>query len=335
MFCFSIAHRGRFPSCVIAVWIGLSSLPLVACQNQLATTESRVDPESQTYRLIIKAKNEVTLSAPGNSTIKHSKIRPGTLLKNNEVVFELDSKELTLEVEKLEYEMKKSRVKAKDDSIIKGAEASLRSASFELDQLNALQQSDSGVRIAPLELERARNSFAEAKSNLNSAISESKQAEADFEARKADRDIALIKKKDFRVTSPFSGQVIQVFREAGDYVEQGQPVATVFRMDVVEGVVNLNALDIGPESAVGKRLQVDWGDSLATADFETDCLIVRIIPKIESDGRYRAICEITNRQSSTGSWLLVPGMTFTANSPSSESTNESATQQSNPVETGQ
>lgn len=282
----------------------------ILAQDKVATNPSPLSVTDNLV-LVVKARNEVTMASKGNARISRLIFRTGDLVNEHEAVFELDPMELFLEKNKLEHEVNVAKIKSEDDSAVKASEANLRSRNFTYQQLQALQKSASGVRVAPLELERARNSAEEAKANLDSALSEARQAFEDYEARKVDQKILTQKLNDYRAKSPFSGQVLQIFRDKGDFVETGQPIATLYRMDVVEGVVNLDSKSIPPQEAIGISLAVDWGEN--RAGLETKCKITRITPKVESDGRYQAICEIKNVKGKVnGSWALIPGMTFKA-----------------------
>ena len=78
----------------------------------------------------------------------------------------------------------------------------------------------------------------------------------------------------------------------------------------------INQEQLPPESAigVGGQLTIDHDGETVTRDIS----IVRILPRLDVDGKYRAFVELDNEKSSTGNWLLLPGMvgkaTFTAKS---------------------
>jgi multidrug resistance efflux pump len=124
------------------------------------------------------------------------------------------------------------------------------------------------------------------------------------------------------VTSPLAGEVIEVLKHAGEWVNAGDPVVHVVRLDTlrVEGFVN--AAEHSPASVRDRpvRVSVTVGPG-ETAEFTGRVVFVR--PTLQAGEQYLIYADVENR-SANGQWLLQPGMlasmrietTLTVQSPS-------------------
>ena len=78
-------------------------------------------------------------------------------------------------------------------------------------------------------------------------------------------------------------------------------------MDRLSGVVLINRDQLAPEEAIGVTGELQIKNKDRTSSYKIS--IVRILPRLDVDGKYRAFVEFDNERSSTGNWRLFPGMT--------------------------
>ncbi|HZZ73973.1 MAG TPA: HlyD family efflux transporter periplasmic adaptor subunit [Pirellulales bacterium] len=112
-----------------------------------------------------------------------------------------------------------------------------------------------------------------------------------------------------QIKSPFDGIVVSINHHAGEWLQAGEPVLRVVRMDRlgVEGWVN--SAEFGPEEISNKPALIDVELARGRhAKFQGK--IVFVSPLVEAGGEYRIKAEVENRRESD-EWVLRPGYTAT------------------------
>jgi len=183
------------------------------------------------------------------------------ILKDNLLV-QLDTDRRTLEFKAKNHEFRALKIKAKNDS------------------------QGYRVRVPALEIARAESQLKEATQERLGARQEMSQFQ--FEAL-ASYDEAKLLKFDLAkssIHSKYEGIISRIEKREGEFVEAGQPIVEVYRMDRLMGVVLINHEQLPPESAIGVsgQLSVEHDGETLTRDIS----IVRILPRLDVDGKYRA-----------------------------------------------
>jgi multidrug resistance efflux pump len=108
-----------------------------------------------------------------------------------------------------------------------------------------------------------------------------------------------------KIASPVAGEVIEVNRHAGEWVNAGDPVARVIKMDElrVEGFLSTREFD--PGEVAGRHVSVEVELARGRrAQFEGQIEFVN--PLVLSGDKYRVRAVVKNRVEN-GHWLLRPG----------------------------
>ena len=152
-----------------------------------------------------------------------------------------------------------------------------------------------------LEAERARLQIDQAKHKrkVDGLTTEVKSASV----QAADEDIARRK-----VLSPLNGTVVEVIQQPGQWVNAGDPIAHVIRLDrlVVEGEVS--AAQYHPRELKGHVVRI----VVSVKDRDEVALageIVFVDPTISAKGDRRVVAHVENIQDKDGYWTLSPGET--------------------------
>ena len=257
--------------------------------------------------------DRVTVSASVDGVIKTISGRIGSPVLKDKLLVQLDTDRRTLELKAKKNEHQALKIKSENDSRAKTGEVREASARFNLKKLREVNYR---VRVPALEIARAESQVKEATQERLGARQEMSQFE--FEAR-ASYDEGQLLKFDLAkssIQSQYDGIISRVEKRVGEFVEAGQPIVEVYRMDRLMGVVLINQEQLPPESAigVGGKLSIEHDGETLTRDIS----IVRILPRLDIDGKYRAFVEMDNEKSPAGNWLLLPGMvgkaTFTPKS---------------------
>ena len=302
-FCSPLSNFSRRRSWLVLLAVTACLMPqgLCAQTNKIKTT------------MTLDLLDRVTVSSSVDGVIKKISGRIGSPILKDNLLVQLDTDRRTLEFKAKKQEFRALKIKAKNDSQAKTGEAREASARF---NLKKLQEVSYRVRVPALEIARAESQLKEATQERLGARQEMSQFQ--FEAL-ASYDEAKLLKFDLAkssIHSKYEGIISRIEKREGEFVEAGQPIVEVYRMDRLMGVVLINHEQLPPESAIGVsgQLSVEHDGETLTRDIS----IVRILPRLDVDGKYRAFVELDNEKSSTGNWLLLPGMvgkaTFTAKS---------------------
>jgi membrane fusion protein (multidrug efflux system) len=122
----------------------------------------------------------------------------------------------------------------------------------------AVEQARARRRNAQRAFERVEGLFkraAASEANFDDARTALQAAEAELD--RAGADLALVEEQlaDTRITAPFAGLVSESLADPGEYLEVGQPLATIYRIQPVEAVFSLPERLLG-RVRVGQAVQV-------------------------------------------------------------------------------
>ncbi len=185
------------------------------------------------------------------------------------------------------------------------AEAARLVSEAELTGALAVNKKVSGTHSAN---EIRRLSLAARKMALLVERSEADQRVAAIELRGRNVGLALAQQKMHRcaVSAPLGGEVIEVFKHAGEWVNPGEPIVHIVRLDRlrVEGFVN--ASEHGPASIDGRPVRVTVTiEGGQMVEFTGQIVYVR--PTVQAGEQYLVHAEVENRVQHNH-WLLRPGM---------------------------
>jgi multidrug efflux pump subunit AcrA (membrane-fusion protein) len=181
------------------------------------------------------------------------------------------------------------------------------------------------VAIADLNIstkanEKVRDSVPQAV--INKQILECKQMELSIDKALMDRKIAITQQEVSRakleaakitlrhreIISPLKGEVREIKRHVGEWVQMGEPVIHVVQMDVLHVQGRADPSKVTPSKLLDRTVKIDikLGDRIASVSGT----ITFVDPIIDHSGRYWVRAEITNREEN-GQYLFRPGMTAT------------------------
>jgi macrolide-specific efflux system membrane fusion protein len=110
-----------------------------------------------------------------------------------------------------------------------------------------------------------------------------------------------------KIASPIDGEVVALLRQPGEWVNPGDVVLQVIRMNRLRVEGFLSAAANNPEELVGRPVVIE----VERAHGQKVSLPGRLTwvnPQVQAGNRYRVRAEVENRQE-RGQWLLRPGMT--------------------------
>jgi len=197
---------------------------------------------------------------------------------------------------------------AADDVELRYAELALAEAEAELDMSRSIQNDVRGavpltqVRRLKLAVERGQLEVAQAKKRI-------RQAELDVQLREADLAMLDDQLKNLHIESPIGGVVLEVTRSPGEWVEKGEAIATIARIDRLHVHALVDSERISPAICRGLPVSVGWTDSVSGQQRSLRGKVLSVDPQMLPGGRFRLHAEIINRAQPNDptQWLLQPG----------------------------
>ena len=300
-----------WPSC--ALLSDLLSALLVALLVDLncglpALAQEAARPDPVLDRCLVSLVEEAKVPAREAGVLMELAVREGDVVRKNDVIAKIDDDQPQMEKRKAQAEYDQALAKAQSDVDVQYSEAAEKVA--EAEYKKALE-SHTKVPGSVTEVERDRLALNEKKSELQIDQARLEQRLAALAAQSKEVEVLAAENSIGRrlIKSPLDGVVVQVFPHQGEWMQPGDPLARVVRVDKlrIEGYVDSSRF--GPDKVRDRPVTVE----VMLADDRKETFKGRIMvtsPMVESGGDFRVVAEVENRQDpNSQQWLLQPGQT--------------------------
>jgi multidrug efflux pump subunit AcrA (membrane-fusion protein) len=259
---------------------------------------------------LVSAIDDVQVPAQESGLLAAVNAEDGMLIKKDDLLAQIDDRRAKLERYAAEMEREAALAKASDDIEVRFAEASLEVAQAELVANEKINNTTPGLvpvtEIRRQKLTKKRAELQIDKSKLDLSVAKMTAEVHDAAVKAADQTIARR-----RILSPMDGVVLARLKQTGEWVNAGEPVLRVMRMDRlrVEGL--LSAAEFNPDELYDRPVTVEV--ELAhgrRAQFTGK--VTYISPQVTAGNKYRVRAEVVNRAENE-QWLLRPGMSAVTN----------------------
>ena len=272
----------------------------------LAQEAARPDPVLE--RCLVSLVEEAKVPAREAGVLMELAVREGDVVRKNDVIAKIDDDQPQMEKRKAQAEYDQALAKAQSDVDVQYSEAAEKVA--EAEYKKALE-SHTKVPGSVTEVERDRLALNEKKSELQIDQARLEQRLAALAAQSKEVEVLAAENSIGRrlIKSPLDGVVVQVFPHQGEWMQPGDPLARVVRVDKlrIEGYVDSSRF--GPDKVRDRPVTVE----VMLADDRRETFKGRIMvtsPMVESGGDFRVVAEVENRQDpNSQQWLLQPGQT--------------------------
>jgi macrolide-specific efflux system membrane fusion protein len=234
--------------------------------------------------------------------------KEGREVKAGDRLGNIDDREARANYKLTQIELESSKEQAGNDVSIRFARAQEAVAKAELQAARDTNKRRPGV-IAPAEMRTLELSVTRATLGIEQAQIEKHLLKFSVDANQAKLEVAKDEVLRRQIRSPLDGVIVEVRRRAGEWVNPGDPVLRIVRMDQlrVEGFVNINQVSRDQVAGHSVVAKVDLGGG-RTASFQGK--ITFVSPLIRAGGEYRLRAEVDNKEQN-GQWLLQPGQKAT------------------------
>lgn len=251
---------------------------------------------------------EVKVPALTTGRVAEVTIAPNDTVKLGDPIARLDDRSLLIRRRAAQLRYDNAKWDSQDDVEIEYAKIAKAEAEAELDVSRSIQRDARGavpltrMRQLRLAVERGELEIARAKKRL-------RRAEVDAGLREADLAVIDDQLRSLHIESPIGGLVLQVERAKGEWIETGEPIATIGRIDRLHVHALLSSKKIPPSQCQNLSVSVHWTDPSDGQEKFLRGTVLSVDPQMLPGGRFRLHAEIINRlvDNETDQWQLHPG----------------------------
>lgn len=263
--------------------------------------EDYVLPQASVVDLV----DDLELHATEPGILDYLAVKEGAKIRAEDVLARIDTRQPEKQKEVARYALQAALNKANNDIEIRYAKAASRVAQETVAELQETNRSvakavtESDMRQAQLDFERSVLA-------IEKAAEDKKQSTIEAWTKKAEVEAAEMAIERRTLRAPFSGVVVDRFVQEKEWVNPGDPILRIVRLDElqVEGLVpiavrtpaELDGCEVTIEAAIGNGRTVQ-----ATGR------VVYVRPEILRGQNVVVRAEINNREES-GHWVILPKM---------------------------
>ncbi len=226
----------RMKMCLLAALVLGCLTPVVAAEPIVASS------------VHLKLVDEVDVPAQEEGELLVVDVREGQMVEAGHLLARIRDNEVRLARQQAQLELMVAERKAADDSAVKSAAESVRVAKADL-QLAKEAQGRISDLLSPTELDHLQLALVQAEAALLRAQTESAVLVTERAKRVNDLEFSELELQRHRLFSPIEGMVVEIHQQRGEWVQAGDKVVRVIRLDVLyaEGFIQLDELRPGLE----------------------------------------------------------------------------------------
>ncbi|MEO1998235.1 MAG: HlyD family efflux transporter periplasmic adaptor subunit [Planctomycetaceae bacterium] len=244
---------------------------------------------------------QVDLPAMDEGVLADIAIRVGQMVKRQEVLARLNDERATMAVERARIELQIAEQDSKNDTHSRLAKKILAVAESELQRAKQ-SNVEFANSVSQTEIDELQLKTDQAAIQIEQASHELRQAELTRKLKNTEFQIAnrILARRQIRAS--LNGQIVQIYRQPGEWVKPGEPVARILRLDRLRVEGFLKADRLTPQFQDAPIVLTVALPETPRAQFVGR--IVFVSPEINPvDGQVRFWAEVDNRNLS-----LKPGM---------------------------
>jgi multidrug resistance efflux pump len=261
---------------------------------------------AQLGKCLVSLIDEAQVPAQEAGVLHDVKVREGDEVKAGDELAQIDDTKTKMEVRVANAKLEAAKAKADDPIGEIYATATYKVARQELAVSEDANRRVRGV-VPEVEMQKLGLKVEESRLSIEKAKLDRRVATQDANVALAEVDAAKENINRRKIRSPLDGVVVERNRHKGEWVQPGDTVFHVVRMDRlwVEGYAS--AKDFNAGQIAGQPVKVSI--TLARGqEVSLDGKVVFVKPIVLAGGGFLVRAEVENRKDAGGFWLLSPGL---------------------------
>jgi len=284
--------------------LSLTVVSLLAISGPLDVPRPAPIRGAQIQHCLVSIDEQVDAPALEAGPLAQVTAKDGDMVAQGQVIAQIDATQSQLDKRAAELERDAAIARANDDIEVRFSVASLEVAEAELAQAEEVDRKRSGV-VTPTEMRRLRLARHRAELQIDRSKLDLRVAQMTAQVQQAAVQSADASIARRQIAAPFAGQVLLLHRRTGEWMNAGDPVLTLARLDRLRVEGFLNAGEYSPAEIDGRRVVVQV--ELERGRVETFSGIVSYVtPIVQAGNKYRVRALVQNRREGKH-WLLRPG----------------------------
>lgn len=282
------------------VALGLICLLLLSAPCVLPAAETVTLPDC-----LLSLDEEAEIPAQEAGVLVKVFVRAGQQVVKGEVLAQIEDALPQMQYNVAGYKLKVAEKEAGDDISIRYAKIAAKVAEVEYHQAEDANRKVRGA-VPLAEVRRLLLKHREMLLSIEKAQKEMAIAALQVKVSEAEVQAAVANLERHRIMAPLDAVVVELSRHAGEWVQPGDPVMRLVRVDRLRVDGFLNAQNHRPSEIQGRPVKVVV--TLARGHQEIFFgKIVYVKPLIEAGGEFLVRAEIKNRRQGDA-WILSPGL---------------------------
>lgn len=251
---------------------------------------------------ILTISESAQVPAPHAGVLREVRVREGMRLKRGEAIARIDAREQAMHADVVRQDLEAARLESQSDIRVRLAKKENKVAEAELQRATSVNDELPNT-VSAKEVDRLRLALERTELEIEHAGFENDLLKSKLKRIEADLALAQHLVDRMQIASPVAGVVAEVHKRTGEWVDAGEPIARVVRVDRlrIEGFVGVaEALSglVGRPVSIEARLP---DGAIIPASGQ----VVFVSPEAEPvDAKVRFWAEIDNRD-----YRLRPGLT--------------------------
>jgi multidrug resistance efflux pump len=284
---------------LLAASLALMGPPTTPVKASAAVTYARVP------NCVFSIIDEAQVPAREAGELMEFDAREGKPVQAGQVLGQIDDQDAKTKKEVAELDAEAAEAQATNDIRIRAAVAGADVADAEYKNSLEIQRRNPGA-ISKSQLRKEELNVTHAKLQIDLAKHEYAVAGMTSKAKKAQVKATDLEIARRQIVAPLDGVIVQVSKHKGEWVQPGDPVLRMVRMDKLRIEGFLNAQEYAPIDVADRPVTIEVNLTRGRVEKFTS-KIEFVSSLVEASGEYRIWAEVDNRLE-RNHWVLRPGM---------------------------
>jgi multidrug efflux pump subunit AcrA (membrane-fusion protein) len=287
----------------------LTAIALVACLSQCAFAQQPVSsPGDPTIKGVVRVADQIKLPAKEPGVLVLLNVKEGTQVKAGQVIGLIDDSEPKMKKVAARADYMAAYKKWKDDVEIRYAKAQADVAKATYDKMLESNRLTPKA-VTEVELNEKKLEWDHFKLAIEKSYHDQELAQFEALTKQAEFDAADLAIKRRTIIAPFDGVVEEIKRKQEEWVQPGDTILTLLRLDTMHVDAAIEQSQYDPQEIQGCDVAMEVG--LARGRKATvRGKIVKVSNLVRSDGVYNVRAEVANLQEH-GVWVVRDGLPAT------------------------
>ncbi|MFM8251090.1 MAG: efflux RND transporter periplasmic adaptor subunit [Planctomycetota bacterium] len=275
---------------------------------------SKAPSGARISRAVVLAIEDIQVPAKQAGELAELHVDEGTVVEQGAVLAQIDDAVAKAKKATAEAELRIAKAQAASDAKVKAADDVARYQEAEYQVNEELFRRNV---VSNAELRKFKVQFERAKSETDVARLEDRVADLTEEGKNALLEQTQIELTNFQVVArlkePGKAVIVEVDKHVGDWVQLGESIMRIVRMDAVRVQGYLNVADFSPREVEDQPVTIEVSETIGgkSVTRSVTAKLDYVSPVIEPGGDYRVWAKVKNPQVGERDWLLRPGSNVT------------------------